>query len=441
MQTFKITPILFALAGLYCAIPQTAHAQALTSRINNMCLSADGSVPTIGKPVIMWGCQNVTSQKVDLANQKTNYPVAKIAGLCLSSQATTRGSVVALAQCNNLDQQRFLMGADGFVRQFNFCLAITNGSAAQGAGLILWDCVNHPSQLWNYSGGAAAAPPPAPVPTPAPAPVQQPINQTVSSLNGVPIFLLNGRGAKCLNIYRENRGFNQTITIADCGARGHEQFVFMNNGELRDWGGTSGCVDVRWTDKYVVNRNCGSPTAQSPSWKLNNRGEIRTVVQGRENGWCLDIQQGAQGGISWIAGQGTQAVVASCNGSLTQNWKAGMLFRGNELASFGKMNPGTMGQHAEIGVRGGSLMVSGGGNVVAAGAGHVVAASGGNVVAAGAGNVMPAQISGVRTAGGQVVAAGAGNVVAAGAGNVVAAGAGNVIAAGASNLVAAGAGN
>jgi Ricin-type beta-trefoil lectin domain len=401
------------------------------------CLAVQGGNISNGSPLIIWDCVNDPSQTFYSASDGTLRIGAPNGQYCVAAFDTVvRGTRIGAYQCvpghpsQHLSygtyQDLFFVGSNPAV-----CLGVKNASRDRGSPIIGWDCTHagNDNEAWVASRGGVVPPPPI---------AQTPVNQTPASINGMSVFLLNGKGAKCLNVYRRGTGFGNTIIIDSCVGMKHELFEFMNNGELRDWAGTSGCLDVR-SDGYIINKQCGT---SSVTWKLNAQGQIHArTAQGRD--LCLDVQgEGALTG-SWAIGLGSQAILAPCSGGITQRWLPGMMFQAQhgEFVGLGRMDSGSVGKHAEVMIKG-QIVAAGGGNLVAAGGGNIVAAGGGNLVAAGGGNlVSPAVIKGIRDVSGNIVAAGGGNLVAAGGGNIVSTNGGNIIAAGGGNIVAAGGGN
>ena len=285
--------------------------------------------------------------------------------------------------------------------EFLFRIQNDPANLAAGTRIITYECVNHPSQKWSN-------------PTPA------------TNINGKVIYLVSSLGGKCLDVEGESKSDNTRLIGYDCKAGLNTQFVFMGNGQLRDYAGRNKCLDLKLdlfgklTDQVVILpcADAANSTTQlinkvTQRWYLKADGTIRNG-----NGWCMELA-----GV-WIGSQWVK--IATCTASGPQMWKPGILYSAN--AYFGtipKLSILSAGAIGNINTTNGKSLVASGvcttavcGNIVAAGGGNIVATDGATVVAAGGGNI-------VAAGGGNIIAAGGGNIIAAGGGNVVAGGAGN----------------
>ncbi len=155
------------LLGL-CLAPPPAQAQ--TGPVVNgfgLCLQVNGAIAS-GSRLQSANCvPNAPNQTFT----RTALNELRIAGtLCVDAYGGGKQAAeVGLWTCQNSLNERWAPNNGFLVTENNFCLAVDGGNRTSGTRIIVYNCLNDPSQKWT--GPTAAK---APVTAPAPAPVTQP---------------------------------------------------------------------------------------------------------------------------------------------------------------------------------------------------------------------------------------------------------------------------
>ena len=429
--------VLLALGGA------AAPAQAQTGPVMNglgMCLTVTGAIASGSRLQSTYCVSNAANQTFT----RTAVNELRIGGtLCVDAYGGGKQSAeVGLWTCQNSPNEKWAPTAARYlVTENNYCMAVDGGNRAAGTRIIVYTCINDPSQQWTGPVAKATTPvaPPAPPAAPKTITVSGKVDRILVNVNGTPVYLPTQLGGKCMtvegNIMRSTTYDGARIIGYQCEGQPQARFVFMNNGQIRDHDGRNMCLDLNGTQ--VVTKAC-SDNAVNQKWNLIYTGEIKHVATGR----CMDLIGGQQ---SWWANAVQHTFnwqqpiqIVGCNGSVEQKWAVAQALPGTA-----NQRPTTQatiqnGQLAAvsnvISNDGGSLIATGGGNLIATGGGNIIAASGGTVIAASAGNIK------MVTIGGSVIASGAGNLIATGGGNLIATGGGNLIATGGGNLISSGGG-
>ncbi|MBI3209966.1 MAG: ricin-type beta-trefoil lectin domain protein [Candidatus Solibacter usitatus] len=429
------------LVSLGIIIPGLRNAKAdsiqIRSPFNNLCFGVPNADYRAGNTLAMLSCQT-TGTTFNAVAPAGQAGALQIGGKCLDAFMNTNPPTLGLWDCHGGTNQRWTINSGGrsISNAYNGqCVAVRNADPRPGNGMVLWTCINEPNQKWDAIAlGQPSTPPPAPAPAPRPViqpPVQpppQPLPPLQSparvNINGMSYHFVSSMGAKCLNVRGRQRGYGVDIIGYECNSELNEQFVFMNNGELRDWGGRSACLDVDRSSRYVKTAQCGR--SGNVGWRLTERGEIRVFENSVVTNMCMELEPTRD--VLWVFGE-QKVRIAACNGMTNQQWRPGMLFRANGFMGIGQLAPYQQGQVANVlSHNGNALLGKGGAGVVIPNGASIVAAGGGNVVANDGAGIVPAVLNS-----GQIVAAGGGNIVAAGGGNIVAAGGGNIVAGGGGN--------
>jgi hypothetical protein len=162
--------------GLCAAAP---GARAQTGQVVNgygLCLQVTGAVAS-GSRVQSANCvPNAANQTFT----RTAINELRISGtLCVDAYGGGKQAAeVGLWTCQNSPNERWAPNNGFLVTENNFCLAVDGGNRTPGTRVIVYSCMNDPSQKWTGPAAArppvTSAPPPAPRPTPVAPPVANP---------------------------------------------------------------------------------------------------------------------------------------------------------------------------------------------------------------------------------------------------------------------------
>lgn len=155
-----------------CGAAAPAHAQTgqIVNAADGLCLQVNGAVAANSRLQTARCVANAANQTFT----RTASNELRIAGsLCVDAYGGGKQAAeVGLWGCQGSPNERWAPNNGFLVTENNFCMAVDGGNRAPGTRIIVYTCINDPSQKW--SGPAPArAPAPAPVapPTPPPAPV------------------------------------------------------------------------------------------------------------------------------------------------------------------------------------------------------------------------------------------------------------------------------
>jgi Ricin-type beta-trefoil lectin domain len=205
--------------------------------------------------------------------------------------ATTPGTTVDLATCNNSNEQNWTIGSDGTIVVNGLCLDTNQGQTSVGTQLVLNTCDSASSQVWTQSTGNTL------------------INQASGLCADDPAQSgqapANGSSLE-LNTCNGSQTQVWPLPVSQGPPSPPATGTFYSLLQLRD---QVPCVDDLANSKKagaaVVIYTCLGYTAQN--WTMEPNGTF--VV----NGLCMDTAGEA-------TSQGTQVVLNTCNGSATQQW-------------------------------------------------------------------------------------------------------------------------
>lgn len=132
------------LAAVLCAfVVQPAQAEVIASgQRAGQCLDMKN-----GTEANLWACHGQGNQ--DFRFRSGSYGELLVGGRCLASTAS--GAVLVATTCNGSRAQKWIVTAQGALRnEEGFCADVERGGG-QGSRVLAWSCGNGANQRWGFA--------------------------------------------------------------------------------------------------------------------------------------------------------------------------------------------------------------------------------------------------------------------------------------------------